>query len=149
MRKALLVSWAIALVGCATSGSMGRKPDAAADLMTAGGKKIGTAALFDEKDKVRLVVDVTGLDPGKHGIHFHAVGQCQDPAFTTAGPHFNPVGKKHGLDAADGPHAGDLPNLEADKDGKALQTPRKYEPRDAQGNPLPADLISAGRLGVQ
>ena len=41
------------------------------------------------------------------------------PAFTTAGPHFNPAGRKHGLDGADGPHAGDLPNLEADKDGKA------------------------------
>jgi len=119
MTKALLVLWAVALAGCATSGSWGRRPDATADLMSAGGRKIGTAALFDEKDKVRLVVDATGLDPGKHGIHFHAVGQCQDPAFTTAGPHFNPAGRKHGLDGADGPHAGDLPNLEADKDGRA------------------------------
>jgi superoxide dismutase, Cu-Zn family len=119
MRRALVVLGAVALAGCVTTGPWGRKPDATADLMSAGGKKVGTAALFDESGKVRLVVDATGLDPGKHGIHFHAVGMCQDPAFTTAGPHFNPGGKKHGLDGPDGPHAGDLPNLEADKDGKA------------------------------
>ena len=45
MTKALLVLWAVALAGCATSGSWGRRPDATADLMSPGGRKIGTAAL--------------------------------------------------------------------------------------------------------
>jgi Cu-Zn family superoxide dismutase len=45
------------------------------------------------------------------------VGKCDGPAFTSAGGHFNPAGKKHGLKSTDGPHAGDLPNMLVAKDG--------------------------------
>jgi Cu-Zn family superoxide dismutase len=64
-------------------------------------------------------VQARGLTPGKHGIHIHAVGRCDPPGFTTAGPHYNPLARKHGLDSAEGAHAGDLPNLEADASGNA------------------------------
>jgi Cu-Zn family superoxide dismutase len=53
---------------------------------------------------------VNNLAPGVHGVHIHAVGACS-PTFTTSGRHHNPLAHEHGLDNANGPHAGDLPNL--------------------------------------
>jgi superoxide dismutase, Cu-Zn family len=66
---------------------------------------------------VLIVVNVKGLPEGLHAVHIHAVGKCEGPAFTSAGGHFNPLGKKHGLKNPDGPHAGDLPDMYVNKDG--------------------------------
>lgn len=52
-----------------------------------------------------------GLTPGGHAVHIHAVGNCTGQGFLTASGHFNPDAHRHGLEAAAGPHAGDLPNL--------------------------------------
>jgi Cu-Zn family superoxide dismutase len=87
--------------------------------MNASGQKIGTATLVERAGAVELQVEVTGLEAGAHGIHFHQVGLCETPGFTSAGSHFNPLGKQHGLESPNGAHAGDLPNLEADASGKA------------------------------
>jgi len=67
---------------------------------------------------VRVEVAAVGLPPGVHGIHVHAVGKCDPPEFKAAGPHFNPAGRKHGLESPAGAHAGDLPNLTVGPDGK-------------------------------
>ncbi len=64
-------------------------------------------------------MNVAGLPPGAHGIHIHESGVCQEPDFATAGGHFNPRGRKHGLAHADGAHAGDLPNMVVNAAGKA------------------------------
>jgi Cu-Zn family superoxide dismutase len=66
-------------------------------------------------------MEVSGLTPGEHALHIHNKGDCHTPgpdgkAFTAAGDHFNPFGKKHGKDNPEGPHAGDLPNFTADAD---------------------------------
>lgn len=68
---------------------------------------------------VKISIDVSGLPPGQHGWHIHAVGRCDPPNFTSAGPHFNPFGKKHGAKNPDGLHAGDLGNLNVGDDGTA------------------------------
>jgi superoxide dismutase, Cu-Zn family len=93
-------------------------PHARAVLRDGKGDEVGKAELRAEEHGVELSVEVHGLSPGKHGIHVHAVGVCQGPDFTTAGPHFNPTGKKHGLASPEGHHLGDLVNLEVGADGK-------------------------------
>lgn len=86
------------------------------------GKQVGTARFTPADGGVRVEVEVAGLSPGRHGIHIHAAGKCEAPEFKSAGGHFNPFGKKHGSRNPEGVHAGDLPNLEVGKDGKAKAT---------------------------
>src|SRR5882724_1216919 len=90
---------------------------ARADIKNAEGKSVGTASLRETKDGVVMTVNVKGLPQGLHAVHFHSVGKCEGPAFTSAGGHFNPQNKKHGLKNPDGPHAGDLPDMFVNKDG--------------------------------
>ncbi len=82
------------------------------------GKDVGAVQLSqDSAGVVQVTVAGSGLTVGLHGIHVHAVGMCEGPAFTTAGGHFNPSAKKHGLLAPDGHHNGDLRNLEVAANG--------------------------------
>ncbi len=92
---------------------------AKAEMKDRDGKTVGTITLVETPTGVLLSGTVSQLSPGAHGFHFHAVGKCEPP-FTSAGGHFNPGGKKHGYEAAEGPHAGDLPNLHAGADGRAV-----------------------------
>ena len=93
------------------------RPDATAQLKNAQGTMVGVAALSEDEGGVRFFADVRGLPPGQHGIHLHTAGKCEPPDFTSAGSHFNPAAKKHGLMNPDGPHAGDLPNITVGADG--------------------------------
>ena len=67
---------------------------------------------------VLISADVSGLSPGAHGFHIHAIGACA-PDFAAAGGHFNPRSGGHGFLHEDGAHAGDLPNIHAGADGAA------------------------------
>lgn len=115
MKAPWLLVVGLMLGGCATLPYI--RPDALADLKNAKGDVVGTAALWEDAGGVRFFADVQGISPGKHGIHLHAVGKCDPPDFTTAGAHFNPEGKRHGLGNPEGPHAGDLPNLDVGANG--------------------------------
>ena len=90
---------------------------ARADIKNAQGKSVGTVFLRETKDGVLMTVNVNGLPEGLHAVHVHSAGKCEGPAFTSAGPHFNPMNKQHGLKNPAGPHAGDLPDMYVEKNG--------------------------------
>lgn len=95
---------------------------ATAPLSVAGGQAVGTLTLRDAPGQpLTIQGELSGLPAGTHGIHFHAAGQCDAAGeFASAGAHFNPASRKHGLESAEGPHAGDLPNLVVGSDGRAV-----------------------------
>jgi Cu-Zn family superoxide dismutase len=66
---------------------------------------------------IEVRVQAAGLPAGHYGVHLHAVGRCEGPAFTSAGPHWNPTGRQHGTLNPAGHHLGDLPNLDVDEHG--------------------------------
>lgn len=117
MRKLVLLASAVLLAGCA--GLMaGAGVTATADLHDASGQRVGAARLEDVSGGVHLVLEMTGMPPGPHAVHVHAVGRCDPPGFASAGGHFNPAKRQHGVLNPQGPHAGDLPNITIDPDGR-------------------------------
>jgi len=127
---------AVSLLATACSGPMANRgaaaePAAKVQLVNANGTPSGEAQLFSLPTGTEIVINVNGLQPGTHGFHIHANGECasaldaatgRSVAFGAAGGHFDPgASKKHGQpgQAISHNHGGDLPNLTADASGKA------------------------------
>jgi Cu-Zn family superoxide dismutase len=90
---------------------------AKAQLKTGDGKDVGTATLTQMRTGVLIAIAIKGVPEGEHAFHVHAAGKCEPP-FASAGGHFNPESKKHGLMAMEGHHAGDMPNLHVPASGE-------------------------------
>lgn len=117
--RAVLTAFApIALGACATTGSSPSNQIAATGLFDATGTNVGEARFVREGDAVRMIVDVTALPAGAHGIHLHTTGSCEAPGFASAGGHLNPGKRQHGTMNPMGRHMGDLPNLEVASNGR-------------------------------
>jgi Cu-Zn family superoxide dismutase len=117
-----LVTVAAASLGaCATPSDAPSRATAVA-LLGSGGQQIGTVRMWETPGAVSFRVEANGLSVGRKGLHVHAVGRCDAPAFTTAGPHWNPATRKHGLANSEGPHAGDLPNVPVAANGTLRET---------------------------
>jgi len=124
---------------------------AKATLKTADGKDAGAATLTQTPSGVLIALSAKNLPAGEHAFHVHAVGKCEAP-FTSAGGHFNPETKKHGLMASDGHHAGDMPNLHVPASGdiavevvNASITLDKGKPNSVFGPNGTALVVHAGK----
>ena len=83
---------------------------AVADMKNGDGKSVGTVSLRQTPHGALVHAKLSNLPAGSHAFHVHGIGKCEPP-FKSAGGHFNPMGKKHGILSGDGMHAGDMPNI--------------------------------------
>jgi Cu-Zn family superoxide dismutase len=117
-----------------------------ADIRDAAGRTRATATVEQSGDSLRVRVEATAMTPGSYGVHIHTTGRCDAPAFTTAGPHWNPTGAMHGKDNPKGMHKGDLPNLMVGADGRG-----SFEytiPHAILSGMLPTKLVDADGAAI-
>ena len=79
----------------------------------------GTLRFKEYAPKVHITGIVSGLTPGKHGIHVHTNGNCDSPDAMSAGGHYSPYGGRHNAPTSPDRHLGDLGNIVAGPDGVA------------------------------
>ena len=109
MRIAIPVVAAALVTACSIDEPRGGPPMA---LVNGAGQTIGTVRAWQTAGGVTFRLDATGLPHGVHGTHVHSVGRCEGPDFTSAGPHWNPTGRQHGINNPNGQHAGDLAHVD-------------------------------------
>lgn len=86
------------------------------------GKQMAMANLTQKQDGVHINVTSSSLPTGEHGFHFHEIGKCEGPDFTSAGDHFNPMNQQHGHQDDPQSHAGDLPNIRSNEEKMTNET---------------------------
>ena len=112
---------AAVIVVAASALVLAQAPETAkAELKDASGKTVGQAMLTESPHGVLVHVTLSGAPEGAHAFHIHTTGKCEAPMFMTAGGHFNPAMKQHGISNPMGMHAGDLPNIQVPAGGALI-----------------------------
>lgn len=79
----------------------------------------GVVTFIETEDGVRVIAEVKGLVPGKHGFHIHEFGDCSASDFSSAGRLYNPDNHPHAGPDDSPRKAGDLGNIDAKLNGWA------------------------------
>ena len=117
MRRLALSSLAVAAIAFPAATPAHPAAGTGISLRNAQGQMVGGAVATRQGRQLRLSLTVRGFRPGTYGVHLHQIGRCDAPDFASAGPHWNPTERQHGRLNPQGPHAGDLPNLEVRANG--------------------------------
>jgi Cu-Zn family superoxide dismutase len=122
-RNLIIAAGAVALAGSALLAQEPKPQTVMKARAEIKGDGISGTVEFEERLRgttrtVMITLKATGLKPGLHGVHLHAIGKCEPPGFTAAGGHFDPGPAGNTDPDANHPfHMGDIPNLEIGKDG--------------------------------
>ncbi len=102
---------AAAVNEAAAANEVSAAPTARAELAAADGASAGVATITQEGTGLKVSFMSQRLPIGPHAVHIHTTGKCDGPGFESAGPHWNPENKQHGMENPKGSHKGDLPNM--------------------------------------
>jgi Cu-Zn family superoxide dismutase len=112
-----LIFGAAGMAGAREAGAADSTAEATAAMTDAKGNSVGTVAFEQGAQGTVVHARLTDLEPGTHALHVHETGKCEAPDFASAGDHYNPTDKAHGVFAETGYHAGDLPNIHVSESG--------------------------------
>lgn len=137
----------IALLACAATMATAQAPETAtAELLDRDGNRAGEVRLTQTPHGVLLHVEAEGLEPGTYAIHIHETGRCDPPTFESAGGHFNPGDRAHGILHPEGMHGGDLLNLHVPAGGRIEA--ERHAPHVTLEAGMPASLLDGDGTAV-